>query len=94
MGGSGGVRHGRGARGVGGERSVKWGMEWESYLKNANVETMVIPLLETRDAVENIDSILEVDGLETVFFGPRICRRAMVFSVNGKVPAWLKPFWR
>jgi len=60
----------RGVRGVGGERSVKWGLDWERYLANANTETMIIPLLETRDAVENIDSILEVDGLETVFFGP------------------------
>lgn len=60
----------RGIRGVGGERSVKWGLEWEDYLANANTETLIIPLLETREAVEHIDSILEVDGLETVFFGP------------------------
>jgi 2-keto-3-deoxy-L-rhamnonate aldolase RhmA len=60
----------RGVRGVGGERSVKWGLEWDSYLANANTETMIIPLLETRDSVEHIDSILEVDGLEAVFFGP------------------------
>jgi 2-keto-3-deoxy-L-rhamnonate aldolase RhmA len=60
----------RGVRGVGGERSVQWGLQWEEYLKNADTETLIIPLLETRDAVENIESILSVDGLETVFFGP------------------------
>jgi len=60
----------RGVRGVGGERSVKWGLEWDSYLKNANVNTWIIPLLETRAAVDNIDSILDVDGLELIFFGP------------------------
>lgn len=60
----------RGVRGVGGERSVQWGLQWEDYLHNADKETLIIPLLETRDAVENIDEILAVDGLETVFFGP------------------------
>ena len=42
----------------------------EEYLLDANRETMVIPLLETREAVENIDSILGVEGLEAVFFRP------------------------
>ena len=60
----------RGVRGVGGERSVKWGMDWDDYLSNADGETMIVPLLETRDAVQNVDSILEVDGLETLFIGP------------------------
>ncbi len=60
----------RGVRGVGGERSVKWGLDWQSYLDHANQDTMIIPLLETRGAVEQIDAILEVDGLEAVFLGP------------------------
>lgn len=60
----------RGVRGVGGERSVQWGLQWEEYLQAADRETMIIPLLETRDAVENAESILAVEGLEAVFFGP------------------------
>ncbi len=60
----------RGIRGVGGERCVTWGLKSQDYLASANEQTMIIPLLETRDAVENIDSILEVDGLEAIFFGP------------------------
>jgi 2-keto-3-deoxy-L-rhamnonate aldolase RhmA len=60
----------RGVRGVGGERSVKWGLDWDDYLRDADRETLIIPLLETRDAVENIDSILAIHGLETIFFGP------------------------
>ena len=60
----------RGERGVGGERSVMWGLHSAASLECADRETMIIPLLETREAVENIDSILEVDGLSTVFFGP------------------------
>jgi 2-keto-3-deoxy-L-rhamnonate aldolase RhmA len=60
----------RGVRGVGGERAVKWGLDWDDYLKYADQETLLIPLLETKSAVENSNDILAVDGLETIFFGP------------------------
>ncbi len=60
----------RGVRGVGGERCVAWGLEAQAYLAQANDETMLIPLLETRSAAENVDSILNVAGLEAIFFGP------------------------
>ncbi len=60
----------RGVRGVGGERCVQWGLQAAEYLPTANDETLIIPLLESRNAFENIDHILTVDGLKTVFFGP------------------------
>jgi 2-keto-3-deoxy-L-rhamnonate aldolase RhmA len=60
----------RGVRGVGGERCVRWGLQMLEYVQSANTETMIIPLLETRQAVENIDAILEVQGLEGIWFGP------------------------
>ena len=59
-----------GVRGIGGERAVKWGLGFEDYLVSANEEILVIPLIETRDAAENIDAILDVKGLEAIFFGP------------------------
>ncbi|MFD0712000.1 HpcH/HpaI aldolase/citrate lyase family protein [Paenibacillus sp. GCM10027626] len=59
-----------GIRGIGGERSVKWGLGLQEYLEYANEETMVVPLIETKDAAEQIDSILDVPGLEAIFFGP------------------------
>jgi 2-keto-3-deoxy-L-rhamnonate aldolase RhmA len=60
----------RGIRGIGGERAVKWGLGFQEYLKMANEETMIIPMIETREAAEDIDNILEVDGLEAIFLGP------------------------
>ena len=60
----------RGVRGVGGERAVTWGLGLEEYLSFADQETLIIPLIETRDAVDHIDEILAVPGLETLFFGP------------------------
>lgn len=60
----------RGVRGVGGERCVKWGLEFQEYLSRANEETLLIPLLETRGAVEDFDAILKTEGLEAIYFGP------------------------
>lgn len=59
-----------GQRGLGGERAVRWGAAVESYVACANDETMVIPVIETADAIANIDAILDVPGLEAIFFGP------------------------
>lgn len=59
-----------GIRGIGGERAVKWGLEFEAYLQVANDETMVIPLIETREASMNIEAILGFPGLQAIFFGP------------------------
>jgi len=60
----------RGVRGIGGERAVKWGLGFKDYLEVANEETMIIPMIETREAGEDIDKILEIEGLETIFLGP------------------------
>ena len=60
----------RGVRGVSAERAMQWGLGMQEYLALANEETLVIPLIETREAIENIEEILEVPGLEAIFFGP------------------------
>jgi 2-dehydro-3-deoxyglucarate aldolase len=69
-----GFKHARypslGARGIGGERAVGWGLHLDEYLARANEETLVIPLIETAEAAANIDDILAVEGLEAIFFGP------------------------
>lgn len=59
-----------GKRGLGHDRALRWGMAIEEYVATADSETMVIPVIETKEASENIASILDVRGLETIFFGP------------------------
>lgn len=60
----------KGRRGIGGERSVTWGLELEEYVKNANDEILLIPMVETQKAVENFEDVLAVEGTETIFLGP------------------------
>jgi 2-keto-3-deoxy-L-rhamnonate aldolase RhmA len=41
------------------------------YWETANENTMVVPLIENQIAVDNIDDILSVSGVDFVFFGGR-----------------------
>lgn len=43
----------------------------EEYWAEANRSTVVVPLIENREAVENLDAILDVEGIDFAFFGPR-----------------------
>jgi len=48
--------------------TTKWS---EEYWSDANRETMVVPMIEDQAAVEKIDEILDVPGVDFVFFGGR-----------------------
>ena len=41
-----------------------------AYQETANDETCCIPMMETKTAVENMESILDVDGIDGVYIGP------------------------
>lgn len=41
------------------------------YFARANAEIACIPMIETRQAVERLDEILAVDGIDAVYIGPR-----------------------
>lgn len=58
-----------GRRGLGGERSGKWGLGLEEYVANANDELMFIPMIETQKSYDNLDEILD-EKVETIFLGP------------------------
>ncbi|MYW96095.1 hypothetical protein G3I59_37195 [Amycolatopsis rubida] len=59
-----------GRRGIGGERSVKWGLDLQSYVANANDELLFVPMIETQRAYDNLDEILAAEKIEAVFLGP------------------------
>ncbi len=59
----------RGTRSNGPIRMVTYGVP-SSYQKTANDDTLCIPMLETRTAVENMEAILDVEGISGVYVGP------------------------
>jgi 4-hydroxy-2-oxoheptanedioate aldolase len=61
-----------GQRGLGGTRAAHYGLAGSlaDYVAGANRETMVLALLEDRAAVENLDELLAVPGIDVYFIGP------------------------
>jgi 2-keto-3-deoxy-L-rhamnonate aldolase RhmA len=60
----------RGERGYGYSRANSFGMEFEEYILKANESIAVIAQIEHKDAIENLDAILQVKDLDGVFVGP------------------------
>lgn len=60
-----------GVRGVApSPRAPGFGMNAMNYMRHANEEIVVMTAVETPTAVNNIDEILKVDGLDGIFIGP------------------------
>ena len=59
-----------GVRGFGYCRANRWGRDFDAYAARANRDVAVIVMIESKEAVENIDEILSVDGVDGVFIGP------------------------
>lgn len=59
-----------GRRGVGLYRASKYGTNFEAYKKWVNDELVIIAQIEHIDAVNNIDEILTVDGIDGTIIGP------------------------
>ena len=60
----------QGIRGVGLARAQGYGRSFADYMETANDSIAVIIQAEHIDAVNNIDQIVEVDGIDAVFIGP------------------------
>ncbi len=53
-------------------RSAKYrcgNFNWEEFIAESNEEIMVIPLLEDKEFLDNLEEILSVDGIDGVCFG-------------------------
>ena len=60
-----------GIRGVAGSpRAAGYGRNRGEYLNRANDELLILTAVETGEAVENLDEILTVPGLDGIFVGP------------------------
>ena len=56
-----------GLRGCGPRRAA---LDDPTYLKTADEEILVIAQIETKEAVENIEDIVSVDGIDVTYIGP------------------------
>ena len=58
-----------GERGVGFSRSNLFGKNFKK-MTNDNISPIIIPMIETRNGVDNLDSILKVKDIDLIFLGP------------------------
>jgi 4-hydroxy-2-oxoheptanedioate aldolase len=58
-----------GKRSNGPIRAAMYGVA-SSYQATANEEILCIPMIETQEAVDNLDAILDVPGINAVYIGP------------------------
>lgn len=59
-----------GDRGIGIGRAHKYGIEFERYLEKANEETAVILQAESSEAVDHINDIANLKGVDAILIGP------------------------
>ena len=60
----------RGIRGSAFMRANDYGSRFDEYAATANRDMLVFPMVESREAVERVEGILAVDGVDGVFIGP------------------------
>ncbi len=68
-----------GNRSFGPSRGLLFG--GSDYVSEADVTVMAIPMIETAEAVERIDEILAVEGVDLVYLGPN----DLAFALDGHV---------
>lgn len=59
-----------GKRGVGFSRSNAYGLNLEEAVKQDNDKSLVIIQIEHKDAINNLDDILSVEGIDAAIIGP------------------------
>jgi len=75
----------RGWRGLAGTRPADYGLgqPMTDYVQAANRETMIVMHIETKEAVDNLDALLAVDGVDVYFLGPSDLSQAL--GIPGQV---------
>jgi len=60
-----------GVRGAAAAAASRYGRELSSYLRSANAETLVGVQIETKEALDHLEEIARVDGVDILFVGPQ-----------------------
>jgi 2-dehydro-3-deoxyglucarate aldolase len=59
-----------GTRGVGLARAQGYGFEFDEYVQKVNDEIIIIAQIEHKDAIDNLENILSIDGINGTIIGP------------------------
>ncbi len=81
--------HPLGTRGLAaGTRPARYGLGLSpaEYVQEANRETLVCIQLEEREALDNLDEILRVDGVDVLFVGPSDLSQSLGFPGRADAP--------
>lgn len=79
----------QGERGVGFGRSHGYGFNFIQYMETANEETFVCVQIEHIKALENLEEILAVDGINAAFIGPYDLTSSMGITAQFEHPDYL-----
>lgn len=60
-----------GVRGIAAAPASRYGRELAGYLRSANAETLVGIQIETREALDNLEALAAVEGIDLLFVGPQ-----------------------
>lgn len=63
-------------------RAGGYGMNGRNYLENANEQIVVLTAVETREALKNIEEIVETIDLDGIFIGPMDLATSMGYFCN------------
>jgi len=83
-----------GLRGVGPRRASRYGLDIKEYLQRANDEILVVVQIETQQAVDRIDEILSVEGMDAFFIGPYDLSASLGYLGQPDHPKALETFYR
>lgn len=77
-----------GTRGVGAgvARAARWGRV-ENYMARANDELCLLIQAESKTALDNLDALLEVEGVDGIFIGPADLSASLGYPDNAAHPA-------
>ena len=76
-----------GTRGVGASvaRAARWG-RIDNYMRQANDELCLLIQVESRTALDNLEAILDVEGIDGVFIGPADLSASLGYPDNAGHP--------
>ena len=76
----------QGERGIAAGRGHKYGLDFMDTLKRSNEEILVLVQIETKAAVDNVEDILAVPGLDGVLIGPADLSAALGHTLDFEAP--------